>query len=25
MVDGPRPFDADGLPVEFVDLIVDGR
>jgi murein DD-endopeptidase MepM/ murein hydrolase activator NlpD len=22
---GPKPFDADGLPVEFVDLIVDGR
>jgi len=22
---GPRPFDADGLPVQFVDLVVDGR
>ena len=22
---GPRPFDADGLPVQFVDLIVDGH
>ncbi len=21
--DGPKPFDADGLPVQFVDLVVD--
>jgi murein DD-endopeptidase MepM/ murein hydrolase activator NlpD len=23
--DGPKPFEADGLPVTFVDLIVDGK
>jgi murein DD-endopeptidase MepM/ murein hydrolase activator NlpD len=23
--DGPKPFDADGLPVTFVDLVVDGK
>jgi murein DD-endopeptidase MepM/ murein hydrolase activator NlpD len=23
--DSPRPFDADGLPVTFVDLVVDGK
>jgi peptidase M23-like protein len=23
--DGPRPFDADGLPAPFVDLVVDGK
>jgi len=23
--DGPKPFDADGLPVQFVDLVVDGK
>jgi murein DD-endopeptidase MepM/ murein hydrolase activator NlpD len=22
---GPKPFDADGLPVTFVDLVVDGK
>ena len=23
--DGPKPFLADGLPVQFVDLVVDGK
>ena len=23
--DSPRPFDGDGLPAQFVDLVVDGR
>jgi murein DD-endopeptidase MepM/ murein hydrolase activator NlpD len=22
---GPRPFDADGLPLQFVDVVVDGK
>jgi hypothetical protein len=22
---GPAPFDADGLPIEFVDVVVDGK